>query len=356
MAFEFKIISHPLAFKFEAGTSRGKLNDKPSYFIHLTSGNKEGWGEVSLIPKLSPDIKVDVEAVCSDLLLKLQGLGLGTDIHAFLDEHCLSEWPAIRFGIETAWMSLHAKDPFVLFENSFTAGAYGIPINGLIWMGDYDTMQDRIERKLAEGFRCIKLKIGAIDWHEELKILKALRLKYTEDELMIRVDANGAFTREVAVGVLNELRRYKVHSIEQPIKAGQVEAMSMLCYHAPCPIALDEELIGIQGRKERERLLRDISPQYIILKPSLLGGLKETQEWIELAEANGIGWWITSALESNIGLNAIAQFAATFDSNMYQGLGTGGLYHNNLASPLEIRGEKLYFDPRGKWVTEGLEG
>jgi len=245
-------------------------------------------------------------------------------------------------------LDLAAKGSKKLFLSDFTDGITGIPINGLVWMGDKDFMEKQIREKIDAGYRCIKLKIGANDFSTELEILAAIRKQFSSDELEIRLDANGAFHPNEALEKLNRLSEFGIHSIEQPIRQHNRYAMAELCIHSPIPIVLDEELIGVNP-DDKESLLEKINPAYIILKPSLLGGFKQSEEWIRLAVKHHIGWWVTSALESNIGLNAIAQWSATLGSTLPQGLGTGQLYHNNIPSPLSINQAKLYYKSDNEW-------
>ena len=256
----------------------------------------------------------------------------------------LSEFPSIQFGLEQALLSFKSQDPFQLFTSEFTKGTDAISINGLIWMGDKSFMQKQIKEKLKSGFTTIKLKIGAIDFKTELNLLKSIRKEFSAKEIELRVDANGAFKPKEALEKLKLLSDFQLHSIEQPIKAGQWNLMAELCKTTPLAIALDEELIGIFNRSDKEKMMQLIYPQYIILKPSLIGGIQGTNEWIDLATTLGTGWWITSALESNIGLNAIAQYTYTLKNKMPQGLGTGSLFTNNIASPLKVENGKLYYD------------
>lgn len=235
----------------------------------------------------------------------------------------------------------------LIFNNSFSKGESSLIINGLVWMGDEQFMLNQIDEKLKAGYSCIKMKIGAIDFDKECGLLKSIRDKYSHDRITLRVDANGAFGKDDALKKLKTLATFKIHSIEQPIKQGQVDFMSQLCLKSPIAIALDEELIGVWGYENKKRLLKKINPQYIILKPTLLGGILETKEWLSIAEELKIGWWITSALESNIGLNAVSQLTAEFKVDMPQGLGTGGLYNNNFPSPLSLEREELYYRKEG---------
>lgn len=332
-------LPYQLDFKFAAGTSRGVLHHKPSYFLLLQDEEFTGIGECALIPGLSIDpfhlYEQKLEEVCSCLNEGVEPDAI--DLKAF---------PSIAFGLETALLDLKSKGSRLLFPSAFTRHEAGIPINGLVWMGEKDFMRRQIREKIDAGYRCIKMKVGALDFATELELLSDLRKQFPVSEIEIRLDANGAFTAQDAMIKLNELARFDIHSIEQPIRQGQTEAMSKICSESPIPVALDEELIG---RMPDEKLLQEINPTYIILKPSLLGGLKVAEEWICLAEKNGIDWWATSALESNIGLNAIAQWTFSTQTERPQGLGTGQLYHNNIASPLEISDAKLFYNSVKKW-------
>ncbi|MCB0374456.1 MAG: o-succinylbenzoate synthase, partial [Sinomicrobium sp.] len=262
----------------------------------------------------------------------------------------LRDWPSIRFGVEQAFMSLQSDDPFLLFPSEFTSGAAPILINGLIWMGDEMFMKRQIEEKLNAGFSCIKMKIGAIDFNTELKLLASIRRDFSPQEIEIRVDANGAFHPAEAQEKLKRLSDLSLHSIEQPIAVRQWEAMAELCETSPLPVALDEELIGIFDTEEKENMLHAIKPHYIILKPSLIGGFKCAGEWIRLAGKNHINWWVTSALESTIGLNAIAQWTFGLKNLMPQGLGTGSLFVNNFTSPLTVKNGRLHYLCNGEWI------
>lgn len=345
-----KWIKYTLNFKRPVGTSRGTLQTKDSYFIIITSSDlsNSGIGECALLRGLSYDDRDGYEAqlneVCSRINEAQEWLIKG-----------LEEWPSIQFGLETALRDLETNSNKILFQNKFSAGLKPIPINGLIWMGDYGFMREQIIDKLTEGFQCIKLKIGAIDFPKELELLRLIRDEFPEDQLELRVDANGAFSINEAEAKLEALKMFKIHSIEQPIRAGQQEAMKELCAKNIIPIALDEELIGITKIKAKMELLRYIQPQYIILKPSLVGGFKGTLEWINLASMNQIDWWITSALESNIGLNAIAQWTASLDNPLPQGLGTGALYANNFKSPLHAEGGFLHYRLSENWDLSYFE-
>jgi len=333
---------YTLHFKRPSGTSRGIMTDKETWFIILEKDGKKGIGECGLLRGLSIDDRPDYE---EKLQWACENIHLGEEKlwEAFI------EFPSIQFGLETAFRSLKADNPFEPFPSEFTEGTDNISINGLVWMGDEGYMKQQIEEKIADGFRCIKLKIGAIDFDRELALLAFIRQNFSPEQIEIRVDANGAFTLETALHRLKQLSVYELHSIEQPIKQRHTDAMAKLCLETPLPIALDEELIGVFNRSEKETLLRAIKPQYIILKPSLVGGIRGCNEWIALAEKYNIGWWITSALESNIGLNAIAQWTYQLNNPMPQGLGTGALYTNNFDSPLVVKNGQLCYDPALPW-------
>jgi o-succinylbenzoate synthase len=324
----------PLHFKRPAGTSRGVMLTKNSWIIELEENGIIGKGEISIIEGLSPEFtdfesfEEKIKAVCSLLEKGTRNKEQGLDD--------LNELPSIKFGIETALLDLEHVGKGIIFNNAFTRGEKRIPINGLVWMGNEEYMHEQVEQKLRDGYTTIKMKIGAIDLQKELEILKSIRKRYTVEEITLRVDANGAFDPNKVIPILKELANLQVHSIEQPIKQGQWHEMKKLCQVTPTPIALDEELIGISDLSQKIELLETIQPQFIILKPSLHGGISGTQEWIRLAEERNIGWWITSALESNIGLNAICQLAGEYDNALPQGLGTGSLYTKNVPSDLTI--------------------
>ncbi|WP_299436159.1 o-succinylbenzoate synthase [uncultured Aquimarina sp.] len=339
---------HILEFKRPSGTSRGVLKTKETWFIVITSEGKQGIGECGILRTLSIDDRPDYE---EKLKWTCTNINLGTN--QLWKE--LKEFPSIQFGVEMAFRSLESKSPFLLFPSKFTSGEDTIPINGLIWMGEKEFMKNQITDKLEQGFDCIKMKIGAIDFEAELELLSYIRSQFSEDTIELRVDANGAFNTNDALEKLSRLYEYQLHSIEQPIKQGQQAAMKKLCAATPLPIALDEELIGIFSVTEKRKLLLTIQPQYIILKPSLIGGFRGTQEWIDIADELGIGWWITSALESNIGLNAIAQYTYSLHSEMPQGLGTGSLYTNNIEAPLIVEKGTLRYEPKNEWKVSYLD-
>jgi len=331
-----------LYFKQPSGTSRGVLTDKETWFILLEENGKKGIGECGILRGLSADDRPDYEEklkwACDNIHLGEQKLW-----------EQLIEFPSIQFGIEIAFRSLKSENPFVLFPSKFTTGEKSILINGLVWMGDEVFMKQQIEEKIAQGFTCIKLKIGAIDFEKELELLRFIRQNFDEKTIEIRVDTNGAFNENEALYKINQITGFKLHSIEQPIQKNNTDMMSVLCKSTNLPIALDEELIGVFSLAEKEQLLEKIRPQYIILKPSFIGGFRGTLEWISLAEKWNIGWWITSALESNVGLNAIAQFTYLQNNPMPQGLGTGSLYTNNFDCPLEVSQGQLWYRNELDW-------
>jgi o-succinylbenzoate synthase len=326
-----------LEFKIPSGTSRGVMTHKETWFIIIENDQKKGLGECGILRGLSCDDRPDYEEklawACANIHIGINQLW-----------EALIEFPSIQFGVEMAFQSLASENPFLLFPSAFTKGQKSIPINGLIWMGNEAFMKQQIETKLAEGFHCLKLKIGAIDFDEEIKLLSQIRQNFTSEQVEIRVDANGAFDKTEALNKLNQLSGFKLHSIEQPIQKNNTDSMSELCKTSPIPIALDEELIGVFSFDEKEQLLVKIKPQYIILKPSFVGGFRGTNEWISLAEKYQIKWWITSALESNIGLNAIAQWTFLKQNKMPQGLGTGALYNNNFECQLDVSEGQLWFN------------
>ncbi len=350
---------YTLQFKFDAGTSRGVLREKNTWFLLLRqSGQAEvvGIGECGPLKGLSPDDRPDFEDQLTALCNALQQMELPVmpSPEQLARELVPVQFPAIRFGLETALYDLQNGGRREIFTNTFSQGKEAIPINGLIWMGDKNFMLQQINDKLAQGYTCIKMKIGAIDFEEECRLLGYIRERYSASQVTLRVDANGAFTPEDALSRLEQLARYDIHSIEQPIKAGQWQQMANLCAQTPLPIALDEELIGVHAPEQKAFLLDEIKPQYIILKPTLVGGMGGCREWIQLAEVRNIPWWITSALEANIGLNAISQFTAEFKPALPQGLGTGQLYHNNIPAPLHISRGELHYNTTQDWDLNAL--
>lgn len=338
---------YTLKFRQSAGTSRGVLTTKDSYFLKLTDGENIGIGECGLLKGLSADDRPDYEARLNWLI---DNINL-PEAELFGE---LQEFPSLQFGLEMALRDLESSG-HIYFDTEFTRGETGQPINGLIWMGDRSFMEDQIRKRLAEGFRVLKMKIGAIDIKTELELLKGLREEFPASQLTIRVDANGAFDKDNVQPVLEALARLEIHSIEQPLKPGQWQEMAAVCEQSPVPVALDEELIGVFTRAERRHLIETIKPPFVILKPSFIGGWRGSDEWINLADEYNAGWWVTSALESNFGLNAIAQWNSTKENPLPSGMGTGSLYTNNLDSPLKVRAGKLYYDQTEAWDLTGLE-
>ncbi len=330
------IIPYVLKFKRPAGTSRGILNTKKTYILKIEENGKKGYGECNLFKGLSRDDKPDYEEKLKWLIKNID-----RPINEQIDY--LKNYSSIIFGIEQAMASLKAKNPFILYPSEFTKGLQGIPINGLVWMGHKEFMKEQIDQKIKEGFKVIKLKIGAINFEDEIDLLRYIRQNFSDKDLEIRVDANGAFAPETALEKLKRLSEFNIHSIEQPIGQGQMEEMARLCQTSPIPIALDEELIGYNHLFDKENFLKTIKPQYIILKPALHGGFIGADTWIEAAGKTQTDWWITSALESNIGLNALAQYTFIKNIKRPQGLGTGMLYTNNFKSPLYISQGQLFF-------------
>lgn len=388
MSYKAEYTKHTLHFKFNARTSRSVLKCRDTFFIRIIDTNDPqivGIGECGPLIGLSiddiPDFEDILTNVCDNIgyLPQIDKPSQIEQVINYLDSKIhnrqssivnrqLEDYPSIKFGIETAFLDLLNGGKRMIFNTPFSRGEKAISINGLIWMGDKDFMRRQIREKTEQGFNCIKIKIGALDFRQECELLKDIRRDYSSKEIILRVDANGAFSNDQALERLNTLSEYDLHSIEQPINKANSkseirnskykirntkwENMAMLCADTPVPIALDEELIGVHDQEIKKMMLETIMPQYIVLKPTLLGGFQSTKEWIKIAEKLGIGWWITSALESNIGLNAISQFTGTFDIKNHQGLGTGQLYHNNIPSPLKIDKGCLYLDKNLDWDIE----
>lgn len=334
--------SYTLTFKNPAGTSRGVLKTKETWFIKIEDETRWGIGECGMFRGLSmddvPDFELKLQWVCNNIHLGEQAL-----------YESLEEYPAIQIGVETAFKSFESSNPFHIFSSDFVQSKKAIPINGLVWMGDKEFMKTQISDKLKQGFTCIKMKIGTIDFQTEVSLLKAIRSQFSASEIELRVDANGAFSPSEALEKLKILSDLQLHSIEQPIKQGQWQEMASLCEDSPLPIALDEELIGVTLSEVKKEMLETIRPQYIILKPTLVGGFRGSDGWIQPAKEQQIDWWITSALESNVGLNAIAQYTATKKNVLPQGLGTGSLYTNNIASPLQVIDGTIHYNQNYNW-------
>lgn len=341
MNYDISVSERTFHFKQPAGTSRGVYTTRHSWFLEMTSPQLpqvRGIGECAPLPQLSCDDIPEYERILKDVCGMVCRTGK-------IDVSMLRPYPSMLFGLETAWQSLHAGVA-KLFDTPFGRGKEGIPINGLVWMGTYDEMLARIEEKLRMGFRCIKMKIGAIEFDKEMALIRHIRERYTKEQIELRVDANGGFTPDEALEKLELLARYDIHSIEQPIRQHRWNDMARLCRESPLPVALDEELIGVNLPAMKEALLDTIKPAFIVLKPSLHGGMYGTEEWIRMARERGIGSWITSALESNVGLNAVAHLAAKLYGpaiNLPQGLGTGALFTDNIEMPIAIKGDKLWF-------------
>ncbi len=336
-----------LAFRRPAKTSRDTLTHKPSWFIKLTDETgRQGWGECSIIPGLSLDEPAAIEAFLSEAQSH-------PPQHV---EEIPESLPAVQFAFEMALNGLHNAHELGFFPGSFAEGKSPIDINGLIWMADAEDMMGQAKHLLSRGFTTLKMKVGTLPFEAELEWLSALR-KEAGPQVVFRIDANGAFSKAESgwtpLQKLEALAELDFHSIEQPLHPNDVIGLSALCDSSPIPIALDESLIGVRGRERKAALLEAIRPQFVILKPSLLGGFTESQEWVDLAEERGMGWWATSALESNLGLYAIAQWAKngvrTEHPLMLQGLGTGGLFTNNVPGSLEVQGGQLINHPGGQW-------
>ncbi|MEQ8239278.1 MAG: o-succinylbenzoate synthase [Cyclobacteriaceae bacterium] len=351
LKLEYK--NYQLDFKFEAGTSRGKLREHPIWILKIADNAHtaiSGYGEAAPLSGLSPESFEEVGDKLITVAKDIQQYDLPKDEHQvfhIVNQLVSQEFPSLVFGLQVALLDLLHGGKRKIFSNDFFEEKRNLKINGLIWMGDPEFMKSQIDEKLDAGFKCIKIKVGAIDFEEELKIIEYLRTK--SPKAIIRLDANGGFANNEVFKKLNTLSQYDIHSIEQPILPGQFEAMQLICQKSPIPIAFDEELILVKGKSAKLELLKYTKPSFLVLKPTLLGGIQETREWMELANMMQVSWWMTSALESNIGLNAITQFAAQFESPMHQGLGTGSLYHNNIKSPLAIHGEYLTYDAKYGW-------
>lgn len=353
MALQAGFHKEVFQFSFKARTSRGAMRDKVSWFIVIRDDARPGVagiGECGPLPGLSVDDVPDFETVLHDTLGRFNVAQPSTleALYGLIP----AGFPSLTFGLETAWLDLQHGGRRVIFDSSFTRGD-AIPINGLIWMGDLDFMMTQINQKVSQGFRCIKLKVGGLDFERECDVLSYIRKRYYREDVTLRLDANGAFKPEEALFKLRELSKFTIHSIEQPVKPG-LAAMESICRESAIPVALDEELIGIDDDAAREALLMRVRPHYIILKPSLHGGFAGSRAWIALAERLGIGWWITSALESNIGLNAICQFTAGYGVTLPQGLGTGGIYENNIGSPLRVTEGSIRHDAGLAWHEEDV--
>ncbi|MEX1240045.1 MAG: o-succinylbenzoate synthase [Cyclobacteriaceae bacterium] len=344
----FKKVFH---FNFKARTSRGLMKDKPSWFIRLESREKPhvfGLGECGPLPGLSVDHVPDFETTLVEHIEKINASALRIADLKDVRKLVPPGFPSILFGLETALLDLNNGGTRILYNNSFVRGQ-PITINGLVWMGDMDFMMDQINKKVSQGFTCLKLKVGGLDFERECDILRYIRKRYYRQEITIRLDANGAFKTDDVLYKLEEMSKFGVHSIEQPIKPG-LEEMEELCRKSPIPVAFDEELINVNTGEEKSALLKKLKPRFIVLKPTLHGGLSGCEEWISIVESQNIGWWITSALESSIGLNAICQFTANYNPSLPQGLGTGEIYDDNIDSPLRVQDGRIFYDLQRKWA------
>ncbi len=349
MGLQASIDKQILKFRKPATTSRGALMERTIYLLTIwNSANPQtkGVGECAPLKGLSIDDVPEYETVLKKLVNQINK-------NKATEDFDFDHFPSIKFGLETALLDLKYGGKKIIYQNFYAIGRQGLPINGLVWMDNIEAMKQEVIDKMAKGFECIKIKIGALDFKEECGLLKFIREQKNGDKLILRVDANGAFTAAEAMNKLDALREFNLHSIEQPIKKGQFEAMAQLCAHSPVPIALDEELIGYTSEEEFKILLSKIKPQFIVLKPNLVGGFVQCEKWIKVAEELGIQWWITSALEGNIGLNAIAQYTANFNPKVHQGLGTGHLYINNMPPYTNIDKGYLWRD-MGNEVSDDL--
>lgn len=350
LKLEYK--DYTLDFKFEAGTSRGVLKKHPVWLVRISESGLMpfGYGEAAPLERLSverfEDVAVELERITHELA-KLAKPKTQDEVFDLVNDLVGLQFPSVRFAIEVALLDLINGGKQLIFKNEFHDSKFEIPINGLVWMGEAHEMRKQVDEKLDAGFKCIKIKVGAIDWQEELKLIEYVRSQ--SNEVILRLDANGGFPINESFARISELEPFNIHSIEQPIMPKQPEAMKLICEKSKIPIALDEELIGVNGFESKKELLDFIRPSFIILKPTLLGGFASTLEWIKIAEEVGCDWWLTSALESNIGLNAISQFAASFKNISYQGLGTGQIYHNNVKSPLQVIGTHLRYNSALNW-------
>jgi len=356
--FSFEIIPYTLHFNFKASTSRGVLKGKKTWVLKLTHADfsgRIGWGEAGLLPGLSPEnaetFEADLRELATFLISKLLTKPRQWEnISSVWMEGCQGKWlPSAWFAFETAWLDWVNGGNQLICDPVFWAGEWRVPINGLVWMNPIKTMQQKAIEKRKDGFDTIKLKIGALDWNHELEMISKIREEMPGSEVKIRLDVNGAWKPDEADKKLFQLEQFNIESIEQPIETNHWKAMAELCRNSPIPIALDEELIGKPLDHQKYSLLESIEPQFIVIKPSLVGGLGQSHQWIKMAEDLGIGWWITSMLESNIGLNAIAQLAAQYRPTLPQGLGTGKIYSNNIDSPLSLQNGELFYSKDANW-------
>lgn len=356
MSLSVKVFKRDFHFNFKARTSRGLMKDKTSWFIRIEDARNPGVygiGESGPLPGLSVDHSKDFESHLKRVVEGINESKLTLSDSPAIIRMIPRELPSIIFGVETALLDLRNGGKRIVYRNSFADGK-PIAINGLVWMGDMDFMMEQINQKISQGFKCVKLKVGGLDFERECDILSYIRRRYFRENIVIRLDANGAFKADEVLYKLQELSKFQVQSIEQPMRPG-LEEMEELCRKSPIPVAFDEELIGIYSHADKAALLTRLKPQFIVLKPTLHGGLFGCDEWIRAAESVGIGWWITSALESSIGLNAICQFTANYDPVIPQGLGTGAIYEDNIGSPLVVKEGNIFWDSRATWELGDLD-
>lgn len=358
MAFRASFSKRIFRFHFDARTSRGLLREKPSWFIKVwdeADRSVFGLGECSPVPKLSPDDVPDLEVVVDRVAGNITGMERysASGLERIAENLVPPGFPSVRFAVETALLDLLNGGQRIVFMNDFTKKNKAIAINGLIWMGDTDLMLQQATLRIEEGHRCIKMKVGGLNFEKECDILHYIRKKYFREDITIRLDANGAFKPADALLKLHELARYDIHSIEQPVRSGLSE-MAEICRKSPIPVALDEELIGVGNETEKRKMLTTLKPAYIVLKPTLHGGFAGCDEWARVAQKESVGYWITSALESNVGLNAICQYAANFDIDIPQGLGTGTIYEDNIPSPLRTKNGNISLVRGKEWDLEGF--
>ncbi len=349
----FELIPYTLEFNFDARTSRGAMKELKVIYLKLTNGDITGWGEICSLPGLSIDAEIDYITEAPNYLDTIADLSLSSkkEVYNLVKSKIPPNLPSLRMALETALLDLVNGGTREIFPGQFYNGDSKMKINGLVWMGHSEDMLKQVNEKVVEGFDCIKIKIGGIDFDVECDILDYIRRRYFKKDIILRLDANGSMTGTPAVNRLHRLAQFDIHSIEQPLKPGDSE-MATLIKESPMPIALDEELIGVDELSSRKELLDRLKPSFLVLKPSLLGGFRSVEEWIGLASGRNIGWWITSSLESNIGLNAISQFTSNYDNPLHQGLGTGKLYTNNIESPLAVREGMIYYDSSKSWKIE----
>jgi len=344
-----QVEKHTLRFIKPAKTSRGEYIEKTAYLLWIVTETFKVCGEASPLSDLSVDGKVDF----SNIVQPYENQFLTfEDLHNLLEDWM--PYPSLRFALYSAILKakfqanrIAIQQPTksqVWIENEFTHGKEGMKINGLVWMNSIDAMYEEAIHKINAGFTCIKLKVGALDFDAECRLIEKIRKQFSPFKVEIRLDANGGFKNGDALFQLEDLKRFNIHSIEQPIQANQPDLMQEICAKSPIHIALDEELIGIDVNNSLN-LMKKIKPKYIILKPTLLGGFDFCDIWIQHAVSQNVGWWSTSALEGNIGLADIAQWVSAYKPTMPQGLGTGSLFVKNFDPHTKVVGETMFFLP-----------